>query len=237
MAKAFEGATVYASVLRIERGAHQGPSHVWSELFGARPKLKACRIGRPLEGVVTLEFVRDFGSIAKGTRVRLRTGDRFGEKLFAWEIEPERAEVVATLGDGTPAIVMNSLGKSYAILSSVPVEAVLASQHAVDRASSDVKIIYEFYSALLELAGVERLLRSRDPRVEVEYFLGKKSAIVIAVNHSYEDLDVEIEATETKVKNAEKLGGDAELLGVEEGRVIRLRMPGRSSSVLRVKLG
>ncbi|NPA96267.1 MAG: cellulase family glycosylhydrolase [Crenarchaeota archaeon] len=236
LAKAFEGSSVYASVLRIERGAHQGPSHVWMELFGAKPKLKACRIGRAIEGVVTLEFVQDFGSIAKGTRIRLRVGDRIGEKLFAWEIEPEKAEVVATLGDGTPAVVVNSLGKSYAILSAVPIEAILASQHVVDRSSSDVKAIYDFYSALLELAGVERIFVSSDPRVELEYFLGKKDCIAIAVNHSYDDIETLIKSS-SKVKNVEKIGGDAELLGVEDSSAIRLRMPGKSSAVLKIKLG
>ncbi len=236
LAKAVEGSVVYASILRIPSEAHKGPCHVWEELFGVKPKLKACRVGRPVEGLVTIEFVKDFGPLAKGARLRIKVGSRVSERIFCWEADAEKAEVLAVFSDGSPAIFLHSVGKGYAVLSVVPIEALLASQDAVDRASSDVRVVYGFFDALAELAGVERLFVSSDPRVEVEYYVGKKGAMVFAVNHSHEDLEVEVRARDRKVKNVDKVGGDASVKEVGDDAV-RLSMPGRSVAVLKVRLG
>jgi len=231
--EAMNGAVIYASILRSRENPHGIASHVWEELFGVSPKLKACAIGRALEGPIVLEFLEDFGSVKRGERIRVRLGTRFSAEIFAWEAEPTSARVAAVLPDGTPAIFVNSVGKGFTVLSIIPLEYVLASNDRIDRASKDAETIYKFYESLVELARVERLFIARDPRVEVEYFKGKKECIVFVINHSYDHIEEVVVKCASKIKSVDKLGGDASLENFE-GNELRLRMPSRSVIVLRV---
>ncbi len=231
--RAMEGAVVYASIARLREEAHGAPSHVWEELFGVRPRLRACSIGKAVEGPLIVEFVEGFGSVKRGDRIRVRSGRRFDIELFLWEAEPVNARVIATLPNGSPAILLNNVGRGSAILSLIPFEALLATNDVVDRSSGDLFPLYELYRSLATLAGISIRFESGNPRVELEYFEGRKGWILFVINHSYADLENVVVRSSDKIRNVDKLGGDASLVGFKDSE-IELRMPSRSVAVLKV---
>ncbi len=233
--KVVEGSVVYSSIVRIDAEAHKGACHLWFEIFGVKPKLKCCRIGKNIGQTLSITFINDFGSIAKGTEIKLPIGNRIKERILTWEFEPVEADVVAQFEDGSPAIALRKLGKGYAVLSVAPLEAALASMDVVDRLSREYLNVLRFYESLLELARVERLFLSNDPRVEVEYYLDDGKTLVFVVNHSFDYIEASLALRGLAIKDVEVVGGDARVVGVE-AKCIKLDMPPKSAIVIKVLL-
>ena len=230
IARVMDGAAVYASLMRTEINPHESPCHVLTELFGVEPALPACRLGEPLDECVSMEFVKDFGAIRAGTRIRVCRGRRYSHRLFAVPVKPVSAEVVAVLDSGEPAIVVNRLGKGIAVLSTVPIEALLATNDVVDRASSTVRTLAELYAHIAESIGIVRGFVSSDPRIEIEYFSDGSRCIMFALNHSYSDIEARITSVE-RILSVDKIGGDAALKSYDE-ESIELSLPGKSGIAL-----
>jgi len=150
--------------------------------------------------------------------------------MFAVPVKPAGAEVIAILEDETPAILVNRLGKGMAVLATLPIEALLATNDAVDRVSDDVRALMNVYAHVAESIGVVRGFISSDPRIEIEYFSDGSRCVMFALNHSYSDIEARVTSVE-KILSVDKIGGDAALKSYDE-ESIDLSMPGKSGIAL-----
>jgi hypothetical protein len=154
-----EQATVYLSYCSGTHDRHRGP---WfpnlNEMFGVEHQL-AYGLNNPFEDeVVELTFVAEFGGIPRGEVLRFRAGGNEHSRAFL-PVEPRGAEVVAVDGRGRPAL----LSYLNRVLCTYPLEHMAAMNGQVNPEPT-----YRIYDALASVAGVDRTVRTGDPRVLAE---------------------------------------------------------------------
>lgn len=203
------GGNLYASFVRgfgHFMALHDSPTHLWLELFGIENNLEAGSVGRKLQHKLVLEFERDFESIKRGERIALDVPT----SIYVFKARPVDADVVAYDQYGEPVIFTARRGRGRSYLSLIPIEALLASMEEIDWCSG----IHKLYESIAAEAGISRLYVAIDPRIEVQVFRSSSvdttKDIVIAINHSYRDIETSIIST-YELNNIEKIGGDAEL--------------------------
>ncbi len=198
------GGNVYTSVIRgiaNLRALHEAPTHLWTEIFGVENILEAGSVGYKLFGVVTIEFVRNFGVFRKGDRITIE----IPEPIYTYLARPVDANAIAVDGSGNPVIFRARRGMGMAYLSLIPIDMVLARQEVIDWGRG----YHRLYESIAIESNIERPYRCDNPEVEVITYYGGESNIVIAVNHGYEK-KVQIYSAKP-IKDVKKIGGDVEI--------------------------
>lgn len=202
------GATIYASAFRAYGGVwalHEAATHLWRELFGVENATLPGSIGVEYSGIFRMKFVGDFGPIKAGEELEFTLEG----PLYTYAVRPKDAEVVAVDHRNRPVLVATK----RSVLSTIPVELLLYSMPHVDW----LRGYHRLYLALAQTAGVEPRLRALDPRIEVSTFEGAGGRLVVAINHSYEQLETPLLGG---AKSAEKVAGQ----GAVEGTPPMLRL-------------
>jgi endo-1,4-beta-mannosidase len=151
-----EQATVYLSYCAGTHDRHRGP---WfpklDEMFGVEHQL-SYGLNNPIEDeIVELTFVTEFGGLPKEEVLRFRAGGNEHSRAYL-PVEPRSAEVVAVDGRGRPAL----LRKGNRVLCTYPLEHMAEANGQVNPEPT-----YRIYDALATVAGIERAVRTDDPRV------------------------------------------------------------------------
>jgi endo-1,4-beta-mannosidase len=184
---AADGTCVYVSCSSGENSWHRGPSYGWlNELFGVRHQLDV-GLGNPIEDDVA-EFTldRDFGGLARGTRLTFTVAGNEHSRAFLPVIPGTGTEVIATDGRGRPALLLRRTGRGSLVLCTYPVEHMAA---LTPRVNPDDTVT--LYNALAVHAGVRRAVTADDPRVACDTLVrddGTRFAVL--VSHAREQLTV-----------------------------------------------
>lgn len=222
-----KGVSVYASFTRgvfQTHALHEAPTHLWAELFGVESSLQAGAIGRRINGRILVEFAKSFGSIKGGEKLYIDVP----MPIYVYKARTVDAEVVAYDNHGEPVIFAAKRGKAKTFLSLIPIEIVLALTEEVDWLSG----VHRFYESMALEANIQRPYVSKDPRVDIQVFRGEDLDLIIAVNHSYNNIGSEIMAGKS-VKSITRLGGDAKLISWSSNS-IKVEFEGKSAIILLV---
>ncbi len=154
------GATVYLSYCSGTHGGNRGP---WfpglGEFFGVRTELRYGLVASILEDIVSMCFVRDFGSLRADQVLRFQTGGNEHGRAFL-PVTPTTAEVLAVDDYGRPFLLRNRIGDGWAVLCTYPLEYMASTQPDVNPEAT-----YRLYQALAMAAGVRREATVDDPLV------------------------------------------------------------------------
>ena len=176
------GATVYASVFLGEHPTQRGPW--WPDLdatFGVKKVTRYGLVDPVVDGIVTLRFQHDFGTIAVGEELTFPVGGTADSRAYL-PVEPADAEVIAVDGQGHPALLRRRTGSGAMVLGTYPLEYFAAVTPLVNPEPT-----WRLYDALAIEAGVVRTVTVSDPRVaaaELRHNDGRN--FVWFVNHSAE---------------------------------------------------
>lgn len=223
-----KGINVYSSFVRgVERfmALHEAPTHLWLDLFGVENTLAAGSVGRKLHGEIRIEFAKEFGSIKPGQEILIEVP----VPVYLYKARPVDAEVIAYDSYGEPVLFVARRGRAKTYLSLIPIEVVLAYVEEV-KLSSGVDKIYE---AIAVESQISRPYVAVDPRIEIQVFTYEDKDIIIAINHSYNEIATEVRATK-RIANVQKIGGDAELIEWDFS-AIKLRFGCKSAITLLVE--
>jgi endo-1,4-beta-mannosidase len=180
------GATVYVSYFGGSTVRQRGPWLAWlDEIFGVRHCLRAGLVEPIEDDEVVFEFVEHLGGIAAGTKLSFAVAGERSARAYL-PIDPLIANVVAVDGHGRPALVRHALGRGWGVLCTYPIEHFAARTPAVNPEST-----WQIYSALADVAGVQRPVRVDDPRVLVGRLRRPDSELVLFVNCSAERIVAE----------------------------------------------
>ena len=135
--------------------------------------------------IATFEFVRDFGDIDAGTRLRFSVAGEDSAASFL-PVEPAGAEIVAVDGEGRPALLRRSSAPVSTVLCTYPLEHMAARTPRVNPEDT-----WRLYSALAQIAGVSRPVRVDDPRVLVGRVPQGTGETTIFINCSSDTIEVE----------------------------------------------
>jgi hypothetical protein len=181
-----DGATVYLSYFAGSSANQRGPWLAWlGEIFGVRHGLRYGLVDTIEDDEVMFEFVRDFGDIVAGTRLRFAVAGEPSARAYL-PVDPTGAEIVAVDGHGRPALLQHELGAGHTVLCTYPLEHMAARTPRVNPEDT-----WRIYSALATIAGVARPIRVDDPRVLVGRVRRGKGETTIFVNCSSDTIDVE----------------------------------------------
>ena len=153
------------------------------------PELFGVKVQTPVRdaGIREMSVARGFGNLREGDEIRKADGFQSGYiKLIA-----EGAETLCRFADSSPALLKNGYGKgeSYLLLMSVFEDAVSVTYN--DFLDSDY---FRLLGAVASDAGVESIMRSSDPRIEIGHMVNVESGgeIVICVNHDASEVHTEL---------------------------------------------
>jgi len=181
-----DGALVYWSYFAGETGHHPGP---WTSgleaVFGIRHHLRY-GLAAPVEEPLELTFVKDFGSLAAGTRLAFAVaGEPPARSRLPFEVTT--AEVLATDAAGRPLLARRLVGAGALVALGAPVEHWAAVSRQVNPEDT-----WRLYDALAVAAGIPRPVRVPDPRVVVGRLDAPDGRHSLLVVRSEADEEVEI---------------------------------------------
>ena len=172
------GGILYYSHSRYATWPHMSASHIWEELFGIKPSLKAGLVGEFIERI-ELNFSKDVYPFKRGEKI---TYINKKWEIITSSFKPVDAEILAT-SDGEPALFLVKRGKGYSIFSKYPFELILSWTDRLDRVGEGY---HRLYVAAKALSGIDSLFSCYDPRIEVEYARLDEGFLVSLINHSYD---------------------------------------------------
>jgi hypothetical protein len=203
LARAREGATVYASYFAGTGREQPGPWVPWLEqVFGVAQHLRY-GVANMIEGrEVTFELLSDVGELVSGTHLEFPVaGEGVGRSYIP--VEPTGAEVLAVDHEGRPALLRNRVGDGWMVLCTYPLEYMAAS-----RPAANPEPTWKIYSALAELAGVGRPVRADDPRIILGAVkVGERDAY-LALNISSGTVDAKLVAPGKSISRASSPSGE-----------------------------
>ena len=165
------GATVYVSYSPGSAGWHRGPSYGHlNAMFGVEHQLRAGLVDAIEDDQVAFNFVKDFGTLAAGTRLTFRAGGNEHSRAYL-PVRPDGAEVLAADGHGRPALLLRRVGAGSVVLCTYPVEHMAA---ATPRANPEATSA--IYEALGAHAGVRKLVTADDRRVACDVLVRSDGA-------------------------------------------------------------
>ncbi len=181
-----EGATLYYSHARYLNHPHVSSCHIWEELFGVKPDLKAGMRGKVCE---TLEI----GLRGYNIKIPVARND-VGTTGFAEVDASPKCRI------GEEKIMFEAKrGEGRVILLSYPIELYLSSSVSELNA-------YRLYEYLADISGIKVVYKPGRPVVQVEYWLKRdQPKILFLINHSYEYVETTL--------YGEKIWGRSEVRG------------------------
>jgi endo-1,4-beta-mannosidase len=189
------GGVVYASV------SADAAIPEMQDLFGAR-----IIEGAPAREV-TLKIVAPFGDLKPGDTFSYSASPDVQNQWTA-RLEVSGGQVIAVDQEGRPALVAHTLGRGKTLLSAYPIETYLANK---SEAFEGKDATYRIYQALREWAGIQPLVWSDDPSVEVSALNAKDHGYLVAVNHSAQSRQVTIH-TALPVQTLKRLNAEGKKL-------------------------
>lgn len=210
---AADGATVYVS---YSAGAHANQRGPWqpalNKTFGFEHQLAYGLVDPVERDEFEFEFVRPFGSLAEGSRLRFRTGGNAHSRAML-PVVPTDAEVVACDDEGRPALLVRRVGAGALVFCTYPIEHMAATLPRINpEPTRDV------YDALAVFADVARVVTVDDPRVAVDCMIHEDGTrYVWFVSQAAEELTVK-----PVVRNGGQLPEDTVTLPPFGVRVLRL---------------
>jgi hypothetical protein len=204
LARAREGATVYASYFAGTGKEQPGPWAPWLEqVFGVSHHLRY-GVANMIEGrEVTFLLLADVGELVSGTRLEFPVGGEGVGRSYI-PVEPTDAEVLALDNAGRPALLRNRVGDGWMVFCTYPLEYMAAS-----RPAANPEPTWRLYSALAELAGVRRPVRVDDPRIIIGAVkVGERDAY-LALNVSSGTVDANLVAPDKSISLASSPSGEA----------------------------
>ncbi len=210
---AAEGATVYVSYSAGAHGNQRGPWHpAMNSMFGIEHQLVYGLVDTVDEDEFEFEFVRPFGPLAEGSRLRFRTGGNVHSRAML-PVLPAGAQVVAVDGKGRPALLVRRVGSGALVFCTYPLEHMAAT---LPRVNPDPT--RDLYDALADFAGVARTVTVDEPRVAVDSMIHEDGArYVWFVSQAAEEL-----AVKPVVRDGGRLSEDTVVLPPYGVRVLRL---------------
>jgi len=184
------GGVLYYSNARYLNSPHMSATHMWDELFGVAPGLRAGSPGLPLEPG-ELRIVEDLGPLRRGDIFTFKVATSLAARgLGVAEYELKDAKLVAVY-NSAPSFTRVRRGDGMTVFSAYPLELMLAWDPMPDRVMGGYHLLYQ---VLADLAGLRPQFTCHDPRVEVEYARVDEGYVVAVINHSYEPVEVTITA-------------------------------------------
>lgn len=207
------GATVYVSYCAGAHGNQRGPWHpAMNAMFGVEHQLVYGLVDTVANDEFEFEFIRPFGSLAEGARLRFRTGGNVHSRAML-PVVPGEAEVVAVDGEGRPALLTRRVGDGSIVFCTYPIEHMAAT---LPRINPDPT--RDVYDALADFAGVARAVTVDEPRVAVDSMIHEDGTrYVWFVSQAAEELVVK-----PVVRNGGRLTEDTVVLPPFGVRVLRL---------------
>jgi endo-1,4-beta-mannosidase len=203
LARAREGATVYASYFAGTGREQPGPWAPWLEqVFGVSHHLRYGVADTIASREVTFLLLADVGELVSGTRLEFPVGGEGVGRSYI-PVEATDAEVLAVDNEGRPALLRNRVGDGWMVLCTYPLEYMAAS-----RPAANPEPTWRLYSALAELAGVGRPVRVDDPRIIIGAVqVGERDAYV-ALNVSPGTVDANVVAPDKSISLASSPDGE-----------------------------
>jgi len=162
-----KGSVLYYSHARYLDHPHVSSCHVWTELFGVKPSLKAGFKGVWRE---KLELKID-GELVEVPATRRDVGST--------GFTPVEAEVVCESG-GEPLLLRAKRGRGLAYLSPYPLELYLREASLGNE--------YKIYEMLAREAGIKPVYNPSTPSIQVEYWAKNgEPSLLFLINHSYRE--------------------------------------------------
>jgi endo-1,4-beta-mannosidase len=210
---AADGATVYVSYFAGAHDNQRGPWHAaMNRLFGFEHQLVYGLVDTVEEDEFEFDFVRPFGGLSEGSRLRFRTGGNAHSRAML-PVVPTDAEVVAVDGKGRPALLVRRVGAGSMVFCTYPIEHMAATLARVNPDPTR-----DLYDALADFAGVARAVTVDEPRVAVDVLEHEDGTRwVWFVSQAAEELTVK-----PAVRTSGKLAEDAVTLPPFGVRVLKL---------------
>ncbi|MFC7340447.1 beta-mannosidase [Saccharopolyspora griseoalba] len=194
------GAVLYLSYTAGEVGHHRQPWIPYlDETFGVRKQITYGVVDEVTDAEVEFTFTADFGGIAAGEVLRFRVAGNEHSRAFL-PVVPDGATVVATDAHGNPALLRRATGTGEAVLCTYPIELFAANTARVNPDDS-----HRIYTALAEIAGVQREITVDDPEVFADTLVhadGRRFAWLVSQH------DAEVEVTPTTAAKLTTLTGE-----------------------------
>lgn len=200
------GGNLYTSfvrgVMNYIMALHDAPTHLWTELLGLENTTSAGSIGRKIQHNIVLEFEKDFGVVKKGDKISIPIPVPF----YIFRAKPVDAEVLAYDQYNEPVVFMARRGKGKIYTSLIPIEIALTLVEEIEWSSST----HKFYESIAIESNVQRLYTVKNPKIEIQTFTNNLEDIVIAINHSNEDIETTISSCHL-IDRVEKISGNASI--------------------------
>jgi len=164
-----KGRLVYYSHLRYTNHPHVSSCHIWEELFGVQPSLKAGMRAETLDYL----YIRFDDWVLRIPEVK--------RDLGSTGFVPVDAKPIG-FAYRKPVFFEASRGSGYTMLSAHPIELHLAYTSIHNNA-------YKLYEKLASKVGVKPFYKADNPAIQVKYWLKKgEPKILFLLNHSYTPL-------------------------------------------------
>ncbi len=217
-----KGGVLYYSFAKYVSWLHEAPTHLWSDLFSVIPSLPAGSVG--LEPPSKL--IINYGGESNSIRVFRGRDDVLGYKF-----SPLNSEVIGKDELGNPQVFINRLGRGYAILNSVPIEALGYNRFAIDACRGDLQ---KFYSLLLKISNISPKVLVRTFQKSLETAIwgnGGNEYVLFLINHSQYPSKAEISLSNS-IRRYEIIGSlGAEVIKLNNNKLL-VEADGRSSAVV-----
>ncbi|HLL68508.1 MAG TPA: cellulase family glycosylhydrolase [Micromonosporaceae bacterium] len=160
---AADGATVYVSYSPGGTDNQRGPWYAGlNDIFGVRHLLRYGMVDPIAADRIRWTLDVDFGGLKAGETVEFTAGGNANLRAYL-PVEAVDAEVLATDGEGRPALLRRRVGTGAIILCTYPIEAMAAATAHVNPEQT-----WRLYAALAREAGVTVPIEVDDPRVLVD---------------------------------------------------------------------
>jgi endo-1,4-beta-mannosidase len=205
-----EGGVVYASV-----GADAAIPEM-EDLFGAK------LVDHRPAGEALLKITSPFGGLQPGDTFTFH-GDAGNHRLWPATLKVMGGEVIAEDEAGRPVLVVKRHAKGMAVLCAIPFEAMLGATPAAFEGEQPACRLapacsrherWRIYQAVAQEAGVAAVMRTNHPLVEAGSLPGKGRGYTVVVNHSAQDVTVEL-SSKNPMKHVRQVaaGGSLGLTG------------------------
>ena len=217
-----EGGVLYYSFAKYLSWLHEAPTHLWSELFSVKPSLPAGSVGSEPPS----KLIINYEGKERTVRVPRGRGDVLG-----YRFSPLNSEVIGRDELGNPQVFINKLGKGYAILNSVPIEALSYNRFVIDEYREDLQMLY---SLLLKTSNISPkvLVKASQKSLETVIWGNEGNEYVLfLINHSQSPIKAEV-LLNNIIRGYEIIGSlDMEVIELTNNKLL-VEGDGRSSTVI-----
>ncbi|RLF23577.1 MAG: hypothetical protein DRN15_05875 [Thermoprotei archaeon] len=222
----------------VRKGGHLYMSYrygVWCqnlrELFGIEHDMKYGIYEAPEVPSLLIKLEEKIGSLEKGHEVKLPVPGPSSKTAYCPILKASKVLALETM-TGRIALTANELERGKAFFMTFPIETYGIMVYNFNLKTN----AYELYKGIAGEAGIKPLVESTSPYVEVGALLGEEDLIVVAANHTYQEVEskVIVRRRASEVMDMRKDTKVAFEVKAEE-TIIKLRFRKGEGYILRVK--